>query len=137
MTRFFSEQNHAQQARSGWRPPHAASVQSSASAWDLYFTLSPHLCSELRFLLFGRHQALQLGFIRLTQLRHLPCPVTDLPKSYLRMCGGPAPTPTSGSRGLFRFHVFFLVAGGCCRMTASGLLIDLEPSGATWRLSGG
>lgn len=56
------------------------------------WSLSLYLCSELSLLLFGRHQPLQLCFIRLPQLRHCLRQGPDLRPAWARMCGARAPT---------------------------------------------
>lgn len=103
------------------------------------WSLSPHLCSELRLLLFSRHQALQFRFIRLTQVRHSPRWTPDLPSNaYAHAQRARARTPDFRFTLCFPFRCFRSpLWGGSCRITASGLLDDLEPSGARWRFSGG
>ena len=114
MTRFFSEQNHAQQARSGGRLPRAASLQSSASARDLYFILlSLHTSPR------PRTCAVNCAFCCSAATRRCNSASSASPSSaifgvwlptFRRVvcaCAAGPPTPTSGSRGVFLFHVFF------------------------------
>lgn len=105
------------------------------------WSLSSNLCSELSLLLFGRHQALQLCFVRLAQLRHRPPRARGLraASAHARRARRP-PTPDPDFR--FRSRLSFPCCrwsswSGSCLVTASGLLDDLEPSAARWRVSGG
>lgn len=147
LTRYFGEGNPALQGRSLGRPLRAASVRNSAGAGDLDLTRLPsHTGSR------PQTCAVNCAFCCSAATRRCNSASSASPSSAIfrvslatfrricvRLCSGRVPTPDFRFIGAFLFFGRFLLSslGGCCRVTASGLRDDLEPSGKTWRLSGG